>query len=67
MNDYQSRARKVVEDAFGQLTAKFRIYCRRLKSLPENADKIVLTTCILDKYIKQDSSEIHTSEVTYTI
>lgn len=66
-NERLSRARKVVEDAFGQLTAKFRIYCRRLKSLPENADKIVMTTCILHNYIKQDSSEIHTSEVADTI
>lgn len=40
----QSRARKVVKDVFGQLTAKFCIYCKPLKSLPENADKIVITT-----------------------
>ncbi|XP_025200465.1 protein ALP1-like [Melanaphis sacchari] len=65
-NERLSRARKVVEDAFGQLTAKFRIYCRRLKSLPENADKIVMTTCILHNYIKEDSSGIHTSEVADT-
>ncbi|KAL4136006.1 hypothetical protein QTP88_007580 [Uroleucon formosanum] len=67
LNERLSRARRVVEDAFGQLTAKFRIiYCRRLKSLPENADKIVMTTCILHNYIKQDSSRIHTSEVADT-
>jgi len=60
-NERLSRARKVVEDTFGQLTAKFRIYCRRLKSLPNNADKIVMTTCILHNFIKKDTSEIHGS------
>lgn len=48
------------------MTANFRIYCRRLKSLPEIADKIVVTTCILHNYIKQNNSGIHTSEVADT-
>lgn len=60
-NERLSRARKVVEDTFGQLTAKFRIYCRRLKALPNNADKIVMTTCILHNFIKKDTGEIHSS------
>lgn len=51
-NERLSRARKVVEDAFGQLSQKFRVYQRRLKSLPENADKIIFTTCILHNFIK---------------
>ncbi|KAL4104375.1 hypothetical protein QTP88_019676 [Uroleucon formosanum] len=55
--------RKVVEDAFGQLTAKFRIYCRRLNALPKNADTIVMTTCILHNYIKADATDVHSREV----
>lgn len=39
-NERLSRARKVVEDAFVQLSQKFRVYQRRLKSLPEIADNI---------------------------
>jgi len=62
-NDRLSRARKVVEDAFGQLTAKFRIYCRRLNALPKNADTIVMTTCILHNYIKEDATDVHSREV----
>jgi len=62
-NDRLSRARKVVEDAFGQLTAKFRIYCRRLNALPKNADTIVMTTCILHNYIKADATDVHSREV----
>ncbi|KAL4103832.1 hypothetical protein QTP88_019167 [Uroleucon formosanum] len=54
-NEQLLRARKVVEDAFGQLSQKFRVYQRRLKSLPENADKIIFTTCILHNFIKSDN------------
>ncbi|KAL4104448.1 hypothetical protein QTP88_019749 [Uroleucon formosanum] len=54
---------QVVEDAFGQLTAKFRIYCRRLNALPKNADTIVMTTCILHNYIKEDATDVHSREV----
>lgn len=62
-NERLSRARKVVEDAFGQITAKFRIYCRRLKALPQNADKIVMTTCILHNFIKKDGPETQNHEL----
>ncbi|KAL4131904.1 hypothetical protein QTP88_009138 [Uroleucon formosanum] len=62
-NDRLSRARKVVEDAFGQQAAKFRIYCRRLNALLKNADTIVMTTCILHIYIKEDATDVHSREV----
>lgn len=62
-NDRLSRARKVVEDAFGQLTAKFRIYCRRLNALPQNADTIVMTTCILHNFIKTSATEVCSKEM----
>lgn len=62
-NDRLSRARKVVEDAFGQLTAKFRIYCRRLNALPRNADTIVMTTCILHNFIKTGATEVYSKEM----
>ncbi|KAL4089516.1 hypothetical protein QTP88_024537 [Uroleucon formosanum] len=62
-NERLLRARKVVEDAFGQITAKFRIYCRRLKALPQNADKIVMTTCILHNFIKKDGPETQNHEL----
>lgn len=55
-NDRLSRARKVVENAFGILAQKFRIYNRRIQLNPENADKVVMTTCILHNYIKSGSA-----------
>ena len=39
-----SRARRVVENAFGILSQKFQIYQRTLQSLPENADNIIFAT-----------------------
>lgn len=59
-----SRAQKVVEDALGQLSQKFRVYQRRLKSLPKNADKIIFTTCILHNFIKSDNENQFSSSFT---
>ncbi|KAB0805637.1 hypothetical protein PPYR_02609 [Photinus pyralis] len=47
-----SRARRCSENAFGILGQKFQLYNRRLKSAPEYANKIVLTTCILHNFIR---------------
>lgn len=66
-NDRVSRARKVVEDTFGQLTAKFRIYCRRLNALPRNADIIEMTTCILHDFIKTDATEVYSKETSSSL
>lgn len=49
-----SRARRVSENAFGNLAQKFRLYFRTLNASPENVDKIILTTCILHNYIKNN-------------
>lgn len=47
------RARRVVENAFGILSQKFRIYNRRIIAKPENVDVIILTTCVLHNFIKK--------------
>jgi len=47
-----SRARKMVENAFGILSQKFKIYRRILQSLPENTDNIIFATCILHNYLR---------------
>lgn len=52
-----SRARRVVENAFGILSQKFRIYQRRIHAKPENVDRIVLATCILHNFIKKHDKE----------
>ncbi|CAF4889397.1 unnamed protein product [Pieris macdunnoughi] len=52
-----SRARRVVENTFGQLTSKFRICNRRIHALPKNFDNIILSMCILHNFIKKYDKE----------
>lgn len=52
-NDRLSRAKKVLEDTFRQLTQKFCIYSKRIKLLPQNTDKTIMATYILHNFIKQ--------------
>lgn len=51
-----SRARRVSENAFGILVQKFRIYQRKLQISPEHLDKVVLATCCLHNFLKDDDS-----------
>ncbi|XP_026831161.1 protein ANTAGONIST OF LIKE HETEROCHROMATIN PROTEIN 1-like [Ooceraea biroi] len=48
-----SRARRIIENAFGILSQKFRIYNRRIQAKPEHVDYIILTTCILHNFIRK--------------
>ncbi|XP_030749371.1 protein ALP1-like [Sitophilus oryzae] len=50
-----SRARRVSENAFGILTKRFRIYQRRLQIIPEHLDKVVLATCCLHNFLRNDT------------
>ncbi|CAH1990945.1 unnamed protein product [Acanthoscelides obtectus] len=45
-------ARRIVENTFGILSQKFRIYNRRMQANPENADYIILATFVLHNFIK---------------
>ena len=61
------RARRLVENAFGILGQKFRIYNRRIHVTPEHLDYIVLSTCILHNFIRKfennaENVELSTSQ-----
>ncbi|KAE9543510.1 hypothetical protein AGLY_002310 [Aphis glycines] len=47
------RTRRVVENCFGILAQKFRIYNRRIHFKPENVDYIILANCVLHNFIKK--------------
>jgi len=50
------RARRVVENAVGILTQKFRLFCGRIQLSPENTEKVVLAACVLHSYLSSDVS-----------
>ena len=55
-----SRARRIVEKAFGILAARFRIFRRNISIDVENVNAIVLACCSLHNYLTTNfSSYIH--------
>ncbi|RVE48412.1 hypothetical protein evm_006973 [Chilo suppressalis] len=46
-----SRARHIVENAFGILASRFRIYHTAINLEPKNIEKIVMATCVLHNYL----------------
>lgn len=57
-NYRHSRARRVSENAFGILSQKFRIYYRTINLSPENVDNVILATCCLHNFLRDDPVNI---------
>lgn len=51
-----SRARRIVENAFGILSNRFQVYLRPMQLQVETVKKIVLATCALHNFLRQTSS-----------
>lgn len=60
-----SRARNVVENAFGILSARWRVYRRPLECRLEMVDHIIKATCVLHNYLSVQSSSLPTSATDY--
>lgn len=61
-NYRHSRARRVVECAFGILTKKFRVFETTMLVTPETANKITLACCVLHNMLREKEgkpSDIH--------
>ena len=54
-NYHLSRARKIVENAFGILASRFRIFLSPILLKLENAEKILLPSCVLHNYLRTKS------------
>ena len=51
-----SRARRIVENAFGILTAVFIIYRRPINLLPQNVVKVILATVALHNFLRRNKT-----------
>lgn len=52
-----SRARRIVENAFGILAQRFRIFHKRIQLDPENVDQIVKATVLLHNFLTRANME----------
>ncbi|GFR99645.1 hypothetical protein ElyMa_001050400 [Elysia marginata] len=52
-----SRARRIVECAFGILAQRWAILKTTMKLQPDNAKKVVLACCILHNFVRRRNSE----------
>lgn len=58
-----SRARRVVENAFGILANRFRVFLSTIALAPEKVEIIVLAACCLHNYLVQHSVATYTSQL----
>ena len=53
--NYQlNRASRIIENSFGILAQRFRLYNRRLQMKPETVKIIVKATCVLHNYLMEN-------------
>ena len=52
-----SRARRVIENTFGILVSKFRIFERPIALRPDSVDKVIKAACALHNWQRKTSAE----------
>lgn len=58
-----SRARRIVENAFGILVARFRVFERPIPVCPDKTDKIVKACCALHNWLRKTKSNVNAPTV----
>ena len=61
-NYRQSRARRVIENAFGILRARWRIFSHPIKASVENTEKYVIACLCLHNYLRQTENSLYTPQ-----
>ncbi|KAJ8912368.1 hypothetical protein NQ315_014735 [Exocentrus adspersus] len=51
-----SRTRRIVENAFGIMASRFRIFSRSIEVCPDKVDDIVKAACALDNWLRRTST-----------
>ncbi|KAK8761308.1 hypothetical protein V5799_027424 [Amblyomma americanum] len=49
-----SRARRCVENTFGVMVSRFRVFRRSINLLPSNVDYVVMACCVLHNFLRDD-------------
>ena len=61
-NYRQSRARRVIENAFGILRARWRIFNHPIKESVENTERYVMACLCLHNYLRQTENSFYTPQ-----
>lgn len=62
-----SRARRVVENAFGIMASRFRVFLAPMSIAPEKAEKVVLASCVLHNFLREKCATRYTPHGTLDV
>lgn len=60
-----SRARRTIENTFGILTARWRIFTHPISLHPDSGDKIIMTCLCLHNFLMTENNRLQVRERTY--
>ncbi|XP_053990523.1 uncharacterized protein LOC128882795 [Hylaeus volcanicus] len=61
------KARRIIENSFGILANRFRIFHTTINLQVDNIDKVVLACCVLDNFLRINCSHTYTSNDVFDV